>query len=62
MKRIQESQSLAATNADNKLDKFIYDQQTHFDRLGSLLLRSTGIGQLVSLCCWFILRHLTNVQ
>jgi hypothetical protein len=34
--------------AQNKLNKFQYDQQTSLDRIQTLLSRSTGIGQLVS--------------
>ena len=34
--------------AQNKLNKFQYDQQTSLDRIQTLISRSTGIGQLVS--------------
>lgn len=45
---IHKSQSLGATNTENRIGRFIYDQQTNFDRIDCLLRRSAGIGQLVS--------------
>jgi len=40
---------IGSSHIIDKLDKFIYDQQTSSDRINSLIERSTGISQLVSL-------------
>ncbi|KAM3069736.1 hypothetical protein ACMFMG_010446 [Clarireedia jacksonii] len=38
---------ICSLHISNKLEEFIYDQQTSSDRISNLLERSTGIGQLV---------------
>lgn len=48
IKSIQNAQSLDTSNVANKINKFMYDQQTSSDRVSCLLLRSSGISQLVS--------------
>ncbi|PVH75485.1 hypothetical protein DL98DRAFT_536503 [Cadophora sp. DSE1049] len=42
-----EDLSIRVDRTQAKLDKFLYDQQTSLDRIQTLVLRSTGIGQLV---------------
>jgi hypothetical protein len=52
LEKLQRQQSasllIGSSHISNKLEKFIYDQQTSSDRISNLLERSTGIGQLVS--------------
>lgn len=51
LEKLQRQQSasllIGSSHISNKLEKFIYDQQTSSDRISNLLERSTGIGQLV---------------
>ena len=53
LEKLQRQQSasllIGSSHISNKLEKFIYDQQTSLDRISNLLERSTGIVQLVSL-------------
>ena len=53
MEIIQRNPSIAIpggiTSVQTKLNKFLYDQQTSLDRIQTLISRSTGISQLVSL-------------
>jgi len=56
------SSRIGLSHISNKLDKFVYDQQTSSDRIRNLLERSIGISQLVSLPSLYEVRLIKDLQ
>ncbi len=53
---------IGINKAQTKLNKFLYDQQTSLDRIQTLITRSNGIGQLVSLNARYSESLLTRLE